>query len=392
MAVQIDAGTYPGTSMKVVFRADASLHIGTGHVMRCLTLADALEARGAHCQFICRAHEGNLIDHIRQKGYHVDVLPLLALKPPLADNACVVGADAVPSSPANAQPVHSHWLGATQVQDAQACSPILAVQQPDWLIVDHYALDARWEHALAPHYHQLMVIDDLADRLHACDLLLDQTFGRDAADYRTLVPAQCHLLCGSSYALLRPEFAALRAYSLQRRAQPQLRSLLITMGGVDKDNVTSKVLIALCASPLPSDCQITVVMGSTAPWLAQVRQLTQDMPWSTQVLVGVSNMAQLMADSDLAIGAAGATSWERCCLGLPTIMLVLASNQQQVAQALERGEAARIIRHTQDIALHLPVLLRELFEQPTVIQAMSQCAAKIVDGQGLSNIIHMLES
>ncbi len=370
--------------MKVVFRTDASLHIGTGHVMRCLTLADALAARGAHCQFICRAHEGNLIDYIRQRGFQVHALPLLPANASAADPA--------PTRPVNNEPAHSHWLGATQAQDAQACAPILATQQPDWLIVDHYALDACWEQALAPHYRQLMVIDDLADRPHACDLLLDQTFGRDAADYRPLVPAQCQLLCGSSYALLRPEFAALRPYSLQRRTQPQLRNLLISMGGVDKDNVTSKILIALRASPLPTDCQITVVMGTTAPWLAQVQQLAQDMPWPTQVLVGVSNMAQLMADSDLAIGAAGATSWERCGLGLPTIMLVLASNQQQVAQALERGEAARTIQRAQNIASCLPRLLRELLEQPAALQAMSRCAAKIVDGQGLMSIVDVLES
>lgn len=370
--------------MKVVFRTDASLHIGTGHVMRCLTLADALAARGVHCQFICRAHEGNLIDYIRQRGFQVHALPLLPA------NSCAV--NPAPTRPSNTEPAHSHWLGATQAQDAQACAPIMAAQQPDWLIVDHYALDACWEQALASYCRRLMVIDDLADRPHACDLLLDQTFGRDPADYRPLVPAQCQLLCGSSYALLRPEFAALRPYSLQRRTQPQLRNLLITMGGVDKDNVTSKILIALRASPLPPDCQITVVMGATAPWLAQVQLLAQNMPWPIQVLVGVSNMAQLMADSDLAIGAAGATSWERCCLGLPTIMLVLASNQQQVAQALERGAAVRSIQHVQDLASCLPILLKELLEQPAALQAMSSCAAKVVDGQGLMSIVDVLES
>lgn len=365
--------------MKVIFRVDASLEIGTGHVMRCLTLASALLARGAHCQFICRAHEGNLIDFIRQRGFRVHTLPVLPA------NACA--ADPVLTSPANAELAHGHWLGTTQAQDAQACAPMLAAELPNWLIVDHYALDARWEQALAPYCRRLMVIDDLADRPHICDLLLDQTLRRETADYRPLVPAPCQLLCGSSYALLRPEFAALRLYSLQRRAQPQLRNLLITMGGVDKDNVTSQVLIALCESPVPPNCQITVVMGATAPWLAQVQQLAQDMPWHTRVLVSVSNMARLMADSDLAIGAAGATSWERCCLGLPSIMLVLASNQQTVAQALEREEAARIILCAQD----LPGLFRELLEQPAALKAMSLGAAKIVDGQGLMSIVDVLE-
>lgn len=365
--------------MKVVFRTDASLHIGTGHVMRCLTLADALAARGAHCQFICRAHEGNLIDYIRQRGFQVHALPLLPANASAADPA--------PTRPVNNEPAHSHWLGATQAQDAQTCAPILATQQPDWLIVDHYALDACWEQALAPHYRQLMVIDDLADRPHACDLLLDQTFGRDAADYRPLVPAQCQLLCGSSYALLRPEFAALRPYSLQRRTQPQLRNLLISMGGVDKDNVTSKILIALRASPLPTDCQITVVMGTTAPWLAQVQQLAQDMPWPTQVLVGVSNMAQLMADSDLAIGAAGATSWERCCLGLPTIMLALADNQRKIAKVLSETGVAHFLDSSK---LNDQLLITTECSQPLWLGAMSTAAAAVTEGQGAARVVEAL--
>lgn len=367
---------------RVCFRADASLEIGTGHIMRCLTLADALTARGAECVFICRSHAGNLLDLIRSRGYTAHALP-----------DCQPPTGAGTRQPANeGAPAHSHWINATQGEDAEACTTILAQLQPDWLIVDHYALDARWEQALKPYYRKLLVIDDLADRAHACDLLLDQTFGRQAEDYRPRVPADCQLLCGSQYALLRPEFATLRPYSLQRRSEPRLRHLLITMGGVDKDNATGQVLAALRQSALPDDCRITVVMGSTAPWLAEVERQAQDMPWPTQVRVGVSDMAQLMADSDLAIGAAGATSWERCCLGLPTIMLVLAVNQRLVAQGLEQAQAARIIKQTQDIASCLPGLLRELIEQPMSLQNMSQLASRIVDGQGTVTVIHLLES
>jgi len=356
--------------MKVAFRVDASLQIGTGHVMRCLTLADALAARGVGCQFICRTHEGNLIDFIRSKGHTAHALPIGA---------------ALPRSPAD--PAHASWLGATQAEDAEACAHILAAQRPDWLIVDHYALDARWECALAPHYRTLMVIDDLADRPHACDLLLDQTFGRDAADYRPLVPADCRLLCGSHYALLRPEFPALRPYSLKRRAQPALRELLITMGGVDKDNATGQVLQALRTCPLPTDCRITVVMGATAPWLDEVKRLAQDMPWPTRVRVGVSDMAQLMADSDLAIGAAGATSWERCCLGMPTMMLVLAENQRKIAEALREAGAAHLVDASQ--LNNQPLIAPEYLELFS-LSAMSHAAASITDGLGAAQVTETL--
>lgn len=332
--------------------------------MRCLTLADALAAKGAQCTFICREHAGNLIVHIYRQGHAVHSLPM--------------------SDDADADLAHSAWLGATQAQDAQACAPLLATLQPDWLVVDHYALDTRWEGAMAQHCAQLMVVDDLADRPHACNLLLDQTFGRQADDYSSLVPEDCTLLCSSNYALLRPEFAALRPYSLQRRVQPKLKHLLITMGGVDKDNVTAQVLNTLRACPLPADCEITVVMGSTAPWLAGVQQQAQSMPWPTTVRVGVNNMAQLMADSDLAIGAAGATSWERCCLGLPTVLVVLAANQTLIAAALSNAGAV--------VQLELSDMPRLLAHVPvmrgiqTALTSMSNAASKISKGEGATYV------
>lgn len=369
--------------MQVAFRADASLQIGTGHVMRCLTLADALAARGADCQFICRAHAGNLIDFIGGKGYVAHALSI--------PHEASVASTAPRPEASTSDLAHSHWLGATQAQDAEDCAHILAAQRPDWLIVDHYALDARWERVLAPYYRKLMVIDDLADRPHASDLLLDQNFGRDAADYRSLVPADCRLLCGSQYALLRPEFAALRPYSLQRRARPALRELLITMGGVDKDNATGQVLQALRNCPLPADCRITVVMGATAPWLDEVRTQAQDMPWPTRVRVGVSDMAQLMADSDLAIGAAGATSWERSCLGLPTIMLVLAENQRKVAQGLEQSGGVKLIKLDQSATTQLSELLIPLMDDPTQLLNMSHHAASFVDGSGVDAVMRQME-
>ena len=405
---------------RIALRADASLQIGTGHVLRCLTLADALSARGADCQFICRAHEGNLIEFIRDKGYVAHGLPILpsagsnpttqgsdalirptlghgpTVRPELVEGRCRHRASTghIPSladgSATDWDLTHSDWLGVTQAQDADACAPILAVQRPDWLIVDHYSLDARWERALAPHYRKLMVIDDLADRPHACDLLLDQTFGRDVADYRPLVPADCRLLCGSHYALLRPEFAALRPYSLQRRARPALRELLITMGGVDKDNATEQVLQALRACPLPADCRITVVMGATAPWLEEVRMQAQDIPWPTRVLVGVSDMAQLMADSDLAIGAAGATSWERCCLGLPTAMMVLAENQRHAARLLEQANAARMLDLTTNFQKRFTEFINEIFASETCLAQLRDNASKVTDGQGCEHVADWL--
>ena len=353
--------------MLIVFRVDASLQIGTGHVMRCLTLADALRAQGADCQFICREHAGHLTAQIRRKGYATH-----ALRAPVEG-----GTLAIPSAPLLA---HAQWLGTTQQQDAEECAPILAELHPDWLIVDHYALDARWETALRPHYRKLMAIDDLADRPHQCDLLLDQTFGRTVEDYRPWVPAPCTVLCGSNYALLRPEFAELRTYSLRRRAKPKLRHLLISMGGVDKDNSTAQVLKALESSDLPADCRISVVMGATAPWLADVRRQAVRMPWPVEVRVNVVDMAHLMADSDLAIGAAGSTAWERCCLGLPSIMRVLADNQRFIAEQLHEAGAAMVLDQASFCSRIESLPLAQ----------MSVSAARIVDGLGAARVVTQL--
>jgi len=261
--------------MNIVFRADASLNIGTGHVMRCLTLADALRERGASCRFVCREHPGHLLQLISERGHVVVSLPLPS--PP----------SAAPGT-TDQQPAHAHWLGTDWHTDAQQTLDGIGNTPVDWLIVDHYALDNRWESALRTRCQYLMAIDDLADRLHDCELLLDQNLGLTARDYAPYLPQDCTTLIGPRYALLRPEFAALRPYSMNRRKQPQLKQLLITMGGVDKDNATGQVLHALAQCTLPVDLQITVVMGPHAPWLEQVRQQAHIMPCPTQVLAGVS--------------------------------------------------------------------------------------------------------
>lgn len=365
-------------AMNVAFRADASLDIGIGHVMRCLTLADALRAHGANCHFICREHPGHLLDQIRQRGFSVHAL-----------SCCQT--DERPKNETGAlQPARAHWLGSDWQTDVRQTGAILAELQPDWLVVDHYALDTRWEQAMKGHYKKLLVIDDLADRHHICDVLLDQNLGREAKDYAALVPDHCMVLAGPQYALLRPEFAALREYSLRRREVPALKQILITMGGVDQPNATGKVIEALRACPLPLDCRITVVMGAQAPWLEQVHALAATLPWPTEVRVDISDMAQVMADSDLAIGAAGSTSWERCCLGLPTLLVVLAENQWAGARALQTQGAALLLGGSPVIHQQLTATLSPLLSGKPLAE-ISLAARAVTDGQGACLVIQHME-
>ena len=369
--------------MKAAFRVDASMQIGSGHVMRCLTLAEALRAHGEQCHFIGRAHPGHLLELIRQCGFPVTALSVELPLPPT--NTTVASEYAK-------EPAHAPWLGCDWQTDAEQTRAIVEKLQPDWLVVDHYALDQRWEAALRPHYKKLMVIDDLADRVHQCDLLLDQNLGRKPQDYAGLMPAQCQVLTGPQYALLRPEFAALRAYSLQRRQQPELKRVIVTMGGVDQSNATGQVLQALKGCTLPQDCRISVVMGLYAPWLPQIQAQAKDMPWPTEVLVNISDMARRMADSDLAIGAAGSTSWERCCLGLPTLIVVLADNQKDAAAHLEHAGAAYCI--TLDTQLHQQVqdLIKSFLNQHEPLNQMSIQASWVTDGVGVERVMATMKT
>ncbi len=364
----------------IAFRVDLSQEMGVGHFMRCLGLADALLFRGAKVRFVCRDLPPVFKETLLAGGHELVQL---------STKQAVTSVDKVGISSGLA---HAHWLAVSQAQDADDTAQALADRVWDWLVVDHYALDVQWESRVRPSCRSLMVIDDLADRTHVCDLLLDQTFGREEADYCALVPATCRLLCGSKYALLRPEFAAMRPYSLKRRIRPVLRELLITMGGVDKDNATGQVLQALSRCSLSADICISVVMGATAPWLEEVRKQALEMPWPTRVLVGVSNMAQLIAESDLAIGAGGTTSWERCCLGVPTVLLVLADNQLKVAEGLERKGAVVLVNQREQMEKHFETLFAILLSEPIKMRSMSKSAAAIADGTGMSSVLAVLEA
>ena len=353
------------TGLKVVFRVDASLQMGTGHVMRCLTLAQALKYNKLNVEFICRKHKGSLIDKIRSSGFVVHELKVF--EEAEVDNKLA----------------HSHWLGATQQQDTDDCINILKAEKLDWLIVDHYALGEQWQKRLKPCYEKLMVIDDLADRQFDCDILLDQTFGRQQVDYSSLTPEDCKLLLGSQYALLRPEFAKWRAYSLERRSKPDFKQLLVNMGGVDVDNVTEKVLDELKICNLPNDIKITVVMGGSAPHLKSIKSKATRLPYKTEVKVGVDNMAEIMANSDISIGASGATTWERCCLGLPTIQIITAYNQELIANNLDR---ASIVKLTAIGSLSTFLETRQHW-----MSDISVNASKVCDGTGTKIVASYLQ-
>lgn len=366
--------------MRVVFRCDASVQIGSGHVMRCLTLAEALTARGAECHFICREHPGHLLDVIRQRGFTASALPI---QHPFA------GGGGEANAGDETLPVHTSWLGCHWGTDAEETKTILQQFCPQWLVVDHYALDYRWEMAVRPFSPRLLVIDDLADRTHSCDMLLDQNLGRLAQDYAALIPDGCEVLAGPHYALLRPEFVEMRPHSMERRRKPELKHILITMGGADLPNATTQVLEALQACTLREDCRINVVMGTQGLWLDVVREMAQRMPWPTEVLVNIGNMAQHMADSDLIIGGAGTTSLEWCSLGVPALVVVLADNQRSGALAMAETGCAVLLGEVSSIKTTLKQALDQL-NRSGKLEDLGTKSSGVTDGLGVGRVVEKL--
>ena len=350
--------------MKFLFRVDASLSIGTGHVMRCLALARKLKKNNCEIEFISRKHEGNIIKKIRENGFKVYEL------------------EVVESPKFQNRHNHSSFLGASQIQDAEACKQKILGRHYDWFVIDHYSIDSVWEKELKPFYDKLIVIDDLADRKHISDILIDQTFLREEKAYKKIVPKSCTLLLGPEYALLREEFSKYRNLSLKKRENSKLDQIFINLGGTDLDNYTRDILRILSKIKLPH-AKIKVVIGSNSPHTEKIISEAAELP-NCEVLVDVQNMAELMSESDIAIGASGSSTWERCSLGLPTIQIPVANNQFEISKKLSEHNVVESI----DMVDEIPALLETAAEW---MSDKSKKSSEICDGNGCSRVLHEMK-
>ena len=357
--------------MHIVFRVDASTQIGTGHVMRCLTLAHALEQKQHSVSFICRELTGNLIDLIRQHAFDVIALPLET--------------DAHP----NSENQHAAWLQTSWQRDAGQCIEVLnTLPRTDCLVVDHYALDRSWEQAVSNDTDHIMVIDDLADRQHDAALLLDQNYYLNSAErYHDLLPEHTRQLLGPQYTLLRPEFTELSS-SIKPRSG-QIKTILIFFGGVDADNLTARTLDAL--QTLDSNIRTEVILGSTNPNKDEIINFCDSLD-NVNCHTAVTNMAEFMSRADLAIGAGGTTTWERCYLGLPAIVFTLAQNQQAVNEDVEHAGAVLLAGNTTTPVDTIRTLLKEVLNEPDKVRSMSEAALALMrDHIGASGVVDIME-
>lgn len=361
--------------MTIVFRVDASIQMGMGHLSRCLTLANGWRTRGQQCHFICRHLPGLPIDQIREQGHRLTLLPH-----PKGNDV-----------PLN----HREWLTCDSTTDATKTLSACDYQTPFWLVIDHYAIDKKWQKRIRQSWPKLniMVIDDLADREHEADLLLDQTLDRMPTDYAGKLSEDCHLLLGTHYALLRSEFAAQRTKALQRRHSEQSpHRVLIAPGGTDPSAIGERALRAvdqLRAAGWALDA--TMIVNEITPHLQRYRHYAAEGRW--QLVLNANNVAELMTSHDVAIGAAGTSSWERCALGLPTLLITAAANQQNVSQALAAHKAVVAMGDDSSVTADaLANALSALLGDLTRYQAMAEQAAILVDGHGVERVINQMRT
>ena len=353
--------------MFIAIRTDASTDIGTGHVMRCLTLAEALRERGHEVEFICRSHPGNLQSHIAAQRFNVNMLPS-------------------PTSAADDDALsHAGWLGCSQQQDAIDTIEALNGRQTDWLITDHYALDHRWHQSLRGHAQRIMVIDDLADRVHDCDLLLDQNYVVDMdTRYRGLIPDACRMLTGHRYSLLRQEFLRAREHAQVRRS---LNKVLVFFGGVDQHGLTMRALDALQGL----DLEVTVIAGNSNLRADEIEARCADLA-SVRFHRSVDDMATQILDADLAIGGGGTTTWERCYLGLPAIVITLAENQVPLSEAVAAAGASVLVGDVHTTADIIRQTLDTFITDGDRISTVSAAASELMqDHVGAAGVTEEME-
>ena len=330
-----------------VFRADASEAIGGGHVMRCLTLSAALAETGWHVGFAVNAQA-------------LSVVPSLA---EAASDILVLGQDDESSA------LKEHWPDRVAL-----------------LIVDHYGRDLAFEQRCRPWAAAILAIDDLANRCHRVDILLDQTHGREESDYRALTGTECRLLLGARFALLRPQFPQLRRRALARReSAAPARRLLLSFGAADPAGVTLLALQAV-AEACPA-LSVDVVVGASSRNWEEIHGLAASVSPAVTVHRSVHDMASLMTEADFAVGACGGTSWERCCLGLPALVVVTADNQRHIARNLAAAGAIEVIGNAGEVTVEdLATRIAALIDDPSRRHAMAHAAAVVCDGEGADRV------
>ena len=346
--------------MTVILRADAAEDIGTGHVMRCMGLAMRLEQLGEQPIFVSRRNFPSLVERIEAAGWRHEALPAAS-----GDNS-----DRATSVP------HAHWLKGPWEADANATANIAKETGANWIVVDHYGLDIAWDNAVRAYGLKVAVLDDLADRKHAADLIADPSLNAEPHErYQSLIPRNCQKLFGPRYAILRPEF------SETERTPPVSGGprCLIAFGGVDAAGMTLRAMEAVAVARTRL-FEVRVIVGGQNQSLDAIRGRARTLGWP--VHVDSNHMAAHMAHADFAVGAGGHMLWERCAMALPSVVAIVAPNQvEQVTVAAKTGACLALDAETMSEE-DLIRAIERLANHPDVRAEMGERARRAVDGLG----------
>lgn len=347
--------------MNILFRLDCSVKIGMGHLVRCMALASELKEHGARVVFVIRELVCNGNELLRSEGFELYQL------------------------------VNTSYLDQV-IWEKDAEQTIQVIQELnihfEWLIVDDYGIDARWETKLQSFVNKIMIVDDLANRPHACDVLLDQnSYDNQHIRYLHLIPKKAVQLLGPEYALLRRDF---RYYKkLMRQRNKSGKRILIFFGGGDYADEIIKALQACLKLP-HRNIAIDVVVGMACSKREIIEKICHDAP-RARYFCQVANIAELMADVDLAIGAGGVTTWERCCLGVPSIVLSVAVNQVAVTQTASSLGVLRYLGKAEEVSEdQLIAAVTALIDDSPTLNNMSIKAKQLVNGMGCEKVAKYL--
>lgn len=325
---------------RIIMRADARPELGGGHITRCLALADAARFRGADVAFACNPGASAVVPRLDDCGFPV-----------------LVARDS------GELPVPSEWNG-----------------RADAAIIDLYDSTVEDERGYRAIAGCVAAYEDLPERIHDCDLLIDQSLGASAAQYAGRIGVDTTLLLGPQYYAAREEFITARPAALARRQTPELRRILISMGLTDVRGISWQVArVVLDAFP----GEVEVILGARAQSREALETLSREYDRLT-LTIEARDIARRMTDADLAIGAGGGTALERCILGLPSLILVLADNQLALANHLHDSGAAERVSPNAPIEKTLPEALARM--TPERLAEMAQNAQSISDGAGAARL------
>ena len=351
------------------FRVDASINIANGHVMRCLTLANELRAAGFACLFLMRKLNGNLISLIQRNNFEVIKLdaPSFSTLQRLSDS--------------------KEWLEVPIEQEIKETYKFLNSIQPDLLIVDHYALNTEWHNINQKCAKHTLVIDDLAEIDYRNCLVLNQNLGFKRKHYQKSIDNNCTILLGPEFALLRKEFIKARTKSLNKNRNTNSLSLLISLGGVDYQNITCRLLDIFAKRQPPNVKSISVMVASNSPHIEELKKKTSDFYTKLKLIIDCTTVAEIMAVSDLTIGGAGTTTYERFTLGLPTLLVPMAENQLKGAKLIASTGAAINLGNYNEVSTERELTrFLERNDLGKVLAHASAVASSICDGGGTERV------